>query len=114
MRLGNDGDPLNCANPIDPEVLADYWIAALASADEEAVEVHLLECGGIEQLRLSDVPVNPAAGNILYQESITFAKAAPTHKMIARLVAVDEGGDEHLLGEYTFDHKRSLPGPGAW
>ena len=21
---------------------------------------------------------------------------------------------EHLLGEYTFNHTRSLPGPGAW
>jgi hypothetical protein len=202
MNIGKDGDSLDCSNPIEAEVLADYWIALLASSEEEAVEEHLLECdrcgerlrevialaegvrklaregslrmvvsdafleraaeeglrvrqyspppggavqctvtaeddiligrlaanlsgakrvdlcicdqGGIEQLRLSDIPVNPAAGSILFQESITFAKAAPTHKMIARLVAIDEGGDERLLGEYMFDHSRSLPGPGAW
>jgi hypothetical protein len=33
--------------------------------------------------------------------------------MIARLVAVDEEGSEGLLGEYTFNHTRTLPGPGA-
>jgi anaerobic C4-dicarboxylate transporter len=31
--------------------------------------------------------------------------------MIARLVAFDEAGGERLLGEYTFNHTRSLPGP---
>jgi hypothetical protein len=34
--------------------------------------------------------------------------------MIARLVTFDEAGGEQLLGEYTFHHTRSLPGPGAW
>jgi hypothetical protein len=202
MKIGRDGDPVDCSNPIEAEVLADYWIAVLASSEEEAVEEHLLECdrcgerfrevialaegvrklaregslrmvvsdafleraaeeglrvsqytpppggavqctvtaeddiligrlaadlsgamrvdlclcdeAGTELSRLPDIPVNPAAGNILYQESITFAKAAPTQKLIARLVAIDESGDERLLGEYMFDHTRSLPGPGAW
>jgi hypothetical protein len=34
--------------------------------------------------------------------------------MIARLLKVDKAGSEELLGEYTFNHTRSLPGPGAW
>jgi hypothetical protein len=34
--------------------------------------------------------------------------------MIMRLLNVDEAGGEHLLGEYTFNHTRSLPGHGAW
>jgi hypothetical protein len=202
MSIGNDGDPATCSNPIDAAVLADYWLAALANSDEEAVEQHLLECDrcgarlrevialaegvrnlaregslrmivsdaflkraaeeglrvrqyapppgggvqctvtadddiligrlaadlsgakrvdlrffderGVEQARLPDIPVNPAAGGVVLQESITFAKAAPAYKMIARLIAIDEGGVERLLGEYTFDHTRSLPGPGAW
>ena len=192
---------MNCSNPIDAAVLADYWLAALAKPEEEAVEEHLLECErcgarlrevialaegvgklaregclrlvvsdaflqraaqeglhvreyalppgggvqctvtaeddiligrlaanlsgakrvdlcicderGVEQLRLPDIPVHPGASAVAYQESITFAKAAPTNKMIARLVAFDEAG-ERLLGEYTFNHTRSLPGPGAW
>jgi len=34
--------------------------------------------------------------------------------MIIRLVTFDEAGIELPLGEYTFNHTRSLPGPGAW
>lgn len=192
---------MSCSNPIDAAVLADYWLAALAKPEEEAVEEHLLDCDrcgarlrevialaaglrnlaregslrmvvsdaflerateaglrvreyapppgggvectvtaeddiligrlvadfsgakrvdlcicderGVEQLRLPDIPVHSRASSVVYQESITFAKAAPTNKMIARLVTVDEAGGERLLGEYTFNHRRSLPGPGA-
>jgi hypothetical protein len=193
---------MNCLDPIDAAVLADYWLAALTKPEEEAAEEHLFtcdECGarlrevialaegvrkiaregslrmvvsnsflkliekeglsireyappagggvqctvtaendfliarlsanlteakrvdlcicderGVEQLRLPDIPVQSGAGNVLYQESITFAKTMPTSKMIARLVTFDESGGERLLGEYTFNHTRSLPGPGAW
>ncbi len=201
MRTGDAGRPANCSNPIDAAVLADYWLAALADAEEEAVEEHLLGCDrcgarlrevialaegvrnlaregclrmvvseaflkraaeeglrvrqyapppgggvqctvtaeddiligrlaanltgakrvdlcicdehGVEQLRLRDIPVHSGASSVIYQESITFTKAAPTNTMIARLVTFDEAGVEHLLGEYTFNHTRSLPGPGA-
>ena len=202
MRPRNQGDLGNCSNPLDAAVLADYWLAALASSEEQAVEMHLLDCDrcgarlrevialaegvrnlaregslrmvvsdtflkragenglrvreyappaggdvqctvtaeddilvgrlaanlsgakrvdlsicderGVEQLRLPDIPVPAGANSVVYQESITFLKAAPTNKMIARLVAFDEAGGERLLGEYTFHHTRSLPGPGAW
>jgi hypothetical protein len=192
---------MNCSNPIDAAVLADYWLALLAEADEEAVELHLLECDrcgarlrevialgegvrqlaregslrmvvsdafvqraaeeglrireyapaaggsvectvtaeddfligrlaanlagakrvdlclcderGVEQLRLPDIPFQPGASSVVYQESVTWAKAMPTSTMIARLVECDEAGGERLVGEYTFNHTRSLPGPGA-
>jgi len=193
---------MSCTSPVDAAVLADYWLAALAGSEEEAVELHLLDCDqcgarlrevialaegirnlaregslrmvvsdsflkrvaeeglhvreyapppggavectvtaeddiligrlaanlsganrvdlcicderGVEQLRLPDIPVHREASSVVYQESITFAKAAPTNKMIARLVTFDEAGGERLLGEYRFNHTRSLPGPGAW
>ncbi|MGE5276512.1 MAG: hypothetical protein ACM3SU_05925 [Acidobacteriota bacterium] len=193
---------MNCSDPIDAAVLADYWLAALPGPEEEAVEEHLLDCDacgarlrevialaegvrslaregtlrmvvsdtflrraaeeglrvreyappqggsvqctvtaeddiligrlaanlsgatrvdlcicderGVEQVRLPDIPVHSGTSSIAYQESIQFAKAAPTHKVIARLVAFDETGGERLLGEYTFNHTRSLPGRGAW
>ena len=201
MNTGDNGDAVNCSNPIDAAVLADYWLAVLAGPEEQAVEEHLLGCDrcgarlretialaegirsvaregslrmvvsdvflkraaeaglrvreyapppgggvqctvtaeddilvgrlaanlsevkrvdlcicderGVERLRLPDIPVNPGAGSVAYQESITFAKAAPTSKAIMRLVAFDEASGERLLGEYTFNHTRSLPGPGA-
>jgi hypothetical protein len=193
---------MNCLNPIDAAVLADYWLGALTKPEEEAAEEHLFtcdECGarlsevialaegvrkiagegslrmvvsdaflkraaeeglrvrqyappagggvqctvtaeddflvarlaanltgakrvdlclcderGVEQLRLPDIPVHSGTGSVVYQESITFAKAMPTSTLIARLVTFDEAGGERLLGEYTFSHTRSLPGPGAW
>ena len=193
---------MNCTSPIDPAVLADYWLAALAKPEEEAVEEHLFtcdECGarlreivalaegirklaregsllmvvsdaflkraaeeglrvreysppngggvqctvtaeddlligrlasdlsgakrvdlcicdprGVERLRLPDIPFDPGAGSIAFQQSITYAKAAPSETMIARLVSMDDAGGERLLGEYTFSHTRTLPGPGAW
>jgi hypothetical protein len=192
---------MNCSSPIDAALLADYWLAALDPAREEAVEEHLLGCdpcgarlrdmialaggirrlasegslrmivsdtflrcaadrglrvrqyspaaggsvqctvtaeddllvgrmaadlsgarrvdlsicdgSGVEQARLADIPVSPRANCILLQESITSARAAPTGSMIMRLLGVGEGGEERLLGEYTFHHTRSLPGPGA-
>jgi hypothetical protein len=94
----------------------DFLIARLAANLTEAKRVDLCICDelGVEQLRLPDIPVQSGASNVVYQESITFAKAMPTSKLIARLVTFDESGGELLLGEYTFNHTRSLPGPGAW
>jgi hypothetical protein len=188
-------------NPIDPAVLADYWLA-LRGPDEESLEEHLFECDtcgqrlrevialadgvrslaregslrmvvsdaflkraaeeglrirqyapsaggsvectvtaeddlligrlaanlsgvtradlclcdetGTEQLRLRDIPVHSGASGVILQESITLAKAAPTHKMIMRLVTFNEAGEERPLGEYTFNHTRTLPGAGTF
>ena len=193
---------MNCLNPLDATLLVDYWLAAMAKPEEEAVEEHLFscdECGarlrevialaegirtlaregslqivvsetflrraaeeglrvrqyappaggsvqctvtaeddlligrlaanlsgakridlclcdrrGVEQVRLADIPFHSGAGNVVWQQSMTWAKAAPSETMIVRLVTFDETGVERLLGEYTFHHTRTLPGPGAW
>ena len=34
----------SCANPVDAAVLMDYWLAALPSDEEQAVEEHLMTC----------------------------------------------------------------------
>ena len=65
-------------------------------------------------LRLPDIPFRADAASIVLQEPITLMKAAPTATQIARLLAVDDAGTERLLGEFTFHHTRTLPGPGAW
>ena len=94
----------------------DFLIGRLAANLSGAKRIDLCICDerGVEQRRLADIPVHSGASNVVYQESILFAKAMPTSKMIARLVSIDEAGDERLLGEYRFNHTRSLPGPGAW
>jgi len=94
----------------------DLLIGRLAADLTGAKRVDLCICNerGVEQLRLTDIPVHAGASSVIYQESITFAKAMPTSTMIARLVSFDEAGGEHLLSEYMFNHTRSLPGPSAW
>jgi anti-sigma factor RsiW len=43
---------MSCANPVDVAVLTDYWLAALAKSEEEAVEEHLFGCDACgERLR---------------------------------------------------------------
>ena len=93
----------------------DILIGRLAADFGAAKRVDLCFCDerGAERFRLTDIPFAAAAGGVVYQESIQFAKAAPTFKTAARLVAVDESGSERLLGEYVFNHTRSLPGLGA-
>ena len=34
----------DCANPIDPLVLADYWSGSLPKSEQQTVEMHLLGC----------------------------------------------------------------------
>ena len=202
MTTPNRRSPAACANPVDAAVLMDYWLAALPSEEEQAVEEHLMTCDscgdrlrevialseglralarsgslvvvisdrlvthaeeigqrvrqyappagggvhctvsadddllvarlaadltgaprvdlvwsdaqGVERLRMRDIPVRDDAGSVLVQQSITFAKASPSDTMIARLMAVDEAGAERLLGEYTFHHTRTIPGPPGW
>jgi hypothetical protein len=94
----------------------DLLIGHLSTNLREVKRVDLCICdeNGIEQLRFPDIPLHREANSIAFQESIMFAKAAPTYKAIVRLVTFDEVGSEHLLSEYAFNHTRSLPGPGAW
>jgi len=103
---------VQCTVTAEDDILVGRLAANLRGA--KRVDLYLCDERGVEQLRLADIPVHPAAGSVNLQESITFAKAAPTNKMIVRIVTFDEAGGERLLGEYTFNHTRTLPGPGAW
>jgi hypothetical protein len=193
---------VKCANPVDPVVLMDYWLAALPSAAEDSVERHLMTCDacgdglrqvialaeglralaksgalqvvvsdqfvqraaetglrvreygpprgesiqctvaadddllvarlavelttagridlswvdlqGVEHQRMADIPVRSDASHVICQQSITWAKASPSTTMTARLLAVDDQGAERVLGEYTFHHTRTIPGPPGW
>lgn len=197
MTPGRAGAPRECAGPLSPRVLMDYWLASLSPGDEEPIEEHLLACDpcgnqlrqtialaealqtisragvltvvvsdsfvqraiqtglkvrehrlprggsllstvaadddlvvarltadltgvkrvdlslcdaeGVERQRLRDIPIPRDAGSVIYQESITLAKAAPSGTVVARLVAFDAAGAEQLLGDYTFHHTGTPP-----
>jgi len=106
------GGGVQCTVTAEDDILVARLAANLTGA--KRVDLCLCDERGVEQQRLPDIPVHSGASSVIYQESITFAKAMPTRTMIARLVTFDEAGVERLLGEYTFNHTRSLPGPGVW
>ncbi|HEY1910515.1 MAG TPA: zf-HC2 domain-containing protein [Vicinamibacterales bacterium] len=202
MTRQDETSATTCHAPVDPAVLADYWLGVLSTAEEEAVESHLFECDacgerlrdiieiaealralahsgalrvilgdtfirhveqtgrrvrqydfvpgqivpctisadddllvarfavdlskaervdlsfrdpqGVERGRMNDIPVRTNAGHVIFQESATFAKAAPSSSMVARLLAVGTDGEERLLGEYFFQHTRTISGPPGW
>jgi hypothetical protein len=106
------GGSVECTVTADDDILIGRIAANLSGA--KRVDLCICNENGIEQLRLPDIPVRSGATSIAFQESITFAKDAPSNKMVVRLVTLDEKGSEQMAGEYTFNHTRSLPGPGAW
>ena len=106
------GSSVECTVTAKDDLLVGRLAADLR--DLKRIDLSLRDSSGAEQFRLVDIPFAPDEGNVVWQQSITFAKAAPTSTMVAQLLAVDEKGAESLVGEYTFNHTRTLPGPGAW
>jgi hypothetical protein len=106
------GGSVHCTVTEDDDLMIGRLAANLSGA--RRVDLCWYDEEGIERMRLSDIPFRADAAAILLQERITVMKASPTATQIARLLAVDDGGTERLLGEFTFHHTRTLPGPGAW
>ncbi len=106
------GDSVQCTVAADDDLLVARLAADLSAASR--VDLSWCDSGGVERRRMADIPIRADAGSVICQQSITWAKASPSTTMTARLLSVDEHGDERLLGEYTFHHKRTIPGPPGW
>jgi len=107
-----------CGGKVDCTVTLedDLLIGCLAAnfSDSKRIDLAICDGDGAEQMRMADIPFRPGEGTLFLQESITRAKAAPSEVMIARLVAVDDEGAERTVGEYTFNHTRTISGPADW
>ena len=106
------GGAIQCTVSADDDLLVARLAADLRGA--QRVDVSFCSAQGVEHHRLVDVPVREDAGAVVYQESIVFAKMGPSMTMITRLLGVDPDGTERLIGEYTFHHTRTIPGPPAF
>jgi len=106
------GDSIPCTVAVDDDLLAARLAVDLSAASR--VDLSWCNSDGVELQRMADIPIRADAGSVICQQSITWAKASPSSTMIARLLAVGEQGDERLLGEYTFHHTRTIPGPAGW
>jgi hypothetical protein len=106
------GGSVQCTVSADDDLLIARLAADLSGVSR--VDLRWCDVDGIERQRLEDIPRYNDIGTVVCQQSIGWAKAGPTATMVARLVAVDDQGDERLLGEYTFNHTRTIPGPPGW
>jgi hypothetical protein len=106
------GGDIQCTVAADDDLLVARLAVDLTAVSR--VDLSWCDPRGVERVRMTDIPIRAEAGSVICQQSITWAKASPTSSMIARLLAVDDAGDERLLGEYTFNHTRTIPGPPGW
>jgi hypothetical protein len=106
------GGDVECTVTTEDDLLIGRLAADFGRA--KRVDVCILDANRIERARFPDIPFNAEAISVAFQNSIEFVKAAPDYQSIVRLVGLDEAGVERVLGEYTFNHTRTLPGPGSW
>jgi hypothetical protein len=103
---------VQCTVSADDDLLIGRLNADLSHAKN--LDISLCGADGTERMRLEDIPFRPTATSVAFQQPIGYAKAAPSDVMIARLLSVDDSGSRQLLGEYTFIHTRTIPGPPGW
>jgi hypothetical protein len=106
------GQTVSCTIAADDDLLVARLAADLAGA--ERVDLSLCDPQGVERHRMTDIPVRTDTGRVVFHESAVIGKLSPTTSMVARLLSIGADGGERLLGEYTFQHTRTIPGPPGW
>lgn len=106
------GGSVQCTVTANDDVLIGRMAANVTGS--RRLDLSICDLAGKEQFRLSDIPFNPESRAVLWQQSITYAKAAPSDAIMVRLLDVDDSGHESLVGEYSFIHTRTMPGPPGW
>jgi hypothetical protein len=98
------GGSVDCTIRADDDGVLSHIRAPLAGA-KRVDALWRVSVGGAQEpeVRLADVPFDPAAGEVLFLPAAAALKTMPSHTMQLRLVAVD-GAEERPLGEYTFRH----------
>lgn len=95
------GGSVNCTVAPEDDVMVARLEAPLAGVERLDLDFSANE--GEEHERLSDIPFDPAAGEVIFTPRIASIRALPAGTSRIRLLAVSPGG-ERLLAEYTFNH----------
>lgn len=96
------GGSVNCTISAADDAVVSRLQASLAGA--KRVDLELLHEPGAG--RVSDIPFDPATGEVLFCPPAVSLKQAPAYMQVMRLIAVDEAG-ERALADYTFMHTPS-------
>lgn len=94
------GGSVNCTLGADDDAVVSRLRAPLAGVKRlDLVRVH----AGAPETRVTDVPFDAQAGEVLVIPSAAWLKTMPAFTMQMRLIAVGERGEKQL-GDYTFNH----------
>jgi hypothetical protein len=101
------GGRVDCTIRADDDAVVSRVRAPLAGIRRVDI-LQQVEVGGVEQpeVRLEDVPFDPASGEVVFIPPPAALKKMPAHRFRMRLVSVGEAG-ETPVGEYTFEHSPS-------
>jgi anti-sigma factor RsiW len=101
------GMTTHCTIRADDDAVISRLRAPFAGATRLDM-LHRVEIGGAAQgeVRIEDVPFDPAAGELVFIPPAAALKKMPAHAMRVRLLAV-EGAGERVIGDYTFSHTPS-------
>lgn len=102
-RVPPDGS-VNCAVGPDDELLVSrIGVPGAALAGVERLDaLFALSLG--HQERLSDIPFDAAAGEVVFAPRLETVRTLPSHDLVVRLLAVGAAG-EREIGRYTFHHQ---------
>ena len=106
-RLGPGGS-VNCTIAGDDDAVISHLQAPLVGI--KRLDLVRMRDGVPSEARVTDVPFDPAAGEVLVVPSAAWLKTMPAFTMRMRLIAVGEAGEEPI-GEYTFNHSPSARHP---
>jgi len=95
---------VNCTIRAEDDAVISRIRAPLAGV--QRLDVVQVVGGGEPEVRLTDVPFDAEAGEVLVIPSAAWLKAMPAFTMRMRVIDVREKG-EAQLGEYTFIHSPS-------
>jgi hypothetical protein len=98
------GGSVNCTIRAEDDAVVSCLRAPLAGVNR--LDVVSVLGGGEPEVRLTDVPFDAEAGELLVVPSAAWLKTMPAFTMRMRLIDVGEKG-EAPLGEYTFIHSPS-------
>lgn len=98
---------VNCTVAPADDMMISRLQAPLAGV--ERLDLDLLGPEDNDRERLTDIPFDPDAGEVIVTHPIVGIRALPATTLRIRLLAV-AAGSERMLGEYTFNH---TPWPGS-
>ena len=98
------GSSVNCTIDADDDAVVGHMRAALGGVRR----LDMLEqvvVGGVarQEVRIEDVPFDPASDEVLFVPPAAALKKMPSHTLRVRLVSVGAAGDAPI-GEYLFAH----------